>query len=204
MLEKENKFLHIGCGSKNKYQTTKYFSSEAWQEIRFDIDPNANPDLIGTMTNMDQVPDSEFQALYSSHNIEHLYPHEVPVALTEFRRVLDDQGYVVITCPDLQSVCKLVAEDKLVESAYDSPAGPITPLDILYGHRASMSAGNLYMAHKCGFTLNVLLGTFKAAGFESVIGFKREAPYFDLFCIASKAERDDTAMRELLGLHFTL
>jgi hypothetical protein len=44
-----------------------------------------NPDIVGTMTDMSAVADASVDALFSSHNIEHLYPHEVPVALAEFR-----------------------------------------------------------------------------------------------------------------------
>ena len=62
------------------------------------------------------------------------------------RRVLDESGVLVLTCPDLQSVAQLVADDKLLEPAYHAPAGPIAPLDILYGHRPAMAAGNLFMA----------------------------------------------------------
>lgn len=103
---------------------------------------------VGTMTDMASVASESGDAIFSSHNIEHLYPHEVPVALAEFLRVLKPNGFAVITCPDLQAVCALVAEDKLTEPAYTSPAGPITPLDILYGLRSSMQKGNLYMAHR--------------------------------------------------------
>src|SRR5665213_540831 len=35
---------------------------------------------------------------------------------------------------------------------YTSPAGPITPLDMLFGHSDSIASGHLYMAHKTGFT----------------------------------------------------
>jgi hypothetical protein len=45
------------------------------------------------------------------------------------------------------------AEDKLTEPAYQSSAGPI---DILYGHRDYIGAGNLFMAHHCGFTEKAL------------------------------------------------
>lgn len=89
---------------------------------------------------MADVASESVEALFSSHNIEHLYPHEVPVALAEFKRVLKADGFVVITCPDLQSICALVAEDKLTEAAYVSPAGPIAPIDMLYGLRSSMLA----------------------------------------------------------------
>ena len=32
---------------------------------------------------MQVIADGEFDAVYSSHNVEHLYPHEVPLALRE-------------------------------------------------------------------------------------------------------------------------
>jgi predicted SAM-dependent methyltransferase len=194
-------FLHVGCGPKTQEKTTRGFNTSGWKEIRLDIDPKAKPDVVGTMTDMSAVAAGSVQAVFSSHNIEHLYPHEVPVALKEFLRVLDDTGFAVITCPDLQSVCALVAEDKLGEPAYTSPAGPIAPLDILYGHRKAMAQGNLYMAHRCGFTRKVLDGTLRAAGFKAVASLVRPSAY-ELWAVASKNERSDPEMRELAALHF--
>lgn len=198
-------FLHIGCGPKRKDRTTKGFNTPEWQEIRLDIDASVDPDVIGTMTEISAVTSESVDAVYSSHNIEHLYPHEVPLALAEFLRVLKPDGFFVVTCPDLQSVCALIAEDKLTEAAYTSPAGPIAPLDILYGYRPSMSNGNLYMAHRCGFTQKVLSGTLQACGFKSVATIARgRAPFFDLWAVASKSERSESQMRELAALHFPL
>lgn len=195
--------LHVGCGPKRKDRTTAGFNKPDWQEIRLDIDPRVSPDVTGTMTDMSEVASFSVDAIFSSHNIEHLYPHEVPLALAEFLRVLSDDGFTVITCPDLQSVCALVAQDKLTEAAYTSPAGPIAPLDILYGHRPAMAAGNLYMAHRCGFTRKVLQGTLQAAGFKSVATLARgRAPFFDLFALASKSARSEEEMRKLASLHF--
>lgn len=195
------KVLHVGCGPKGKDQTTRGFNTPQWDELRLDIDPSVSPDIIGTMTDMSAVPSASVDAVFSSHNIEHLYVHEVPVALGEFLRVLNDEGFAVITCPDLQSVAALVAEDKLTEPAYVSPAGPITPLDMLYGHRPPMARGNLYMAHRCGFTLKVLMGTLRAAGFASVVGRRRPAA-FDLWALATKREHDDASIRALAAGHF--
>lgn len=196
-------FLHVGCGPKRKDRTTRGFNSPDWTEIRLDIDATVQPDVIGTMTDMSAVVSESVDAIYSSHNIEHLYPHEVPLAFAEFLRVLKPDGFFVVTCPDMQSICKLVAEDKLTEAAYTSPAGPIAPLDILYGHRPSMAQGNLYMAHRCGFTQKVLTGTLQSSGFKTVATMARgRAPFFDLFALASKSERPEAQMRELAGLHF--
>ena len=128
-------FLHVGCGFQNK-SYLKGFDNDNWKEIRLDIDKNVNPDIVGTLTDMSLVKSRSVDAVYSSHNIEHIYPHEVPIALKEFYRVLKDDGIVVITCPDLQSVCEAVVKDKLLEPLYETPEGhKISPIDILYGWR---------------------------------------------------------------------
>ena len=194
------KFLHIGCGPKRKAQTTIGFLN--WDEVRFDIDNSVQPDIVGTMTDMSSVPYESMDAVFSSHNIEHLYPHEVPVALSEFLRVLKPNGFAIITCPDLKSVSELIAQDKLTEPAYTSLAGPIAPLDILYGLRTSMARGNLYMAHRCGFTQKVLTSTLHAAGFNSVCAAARGAPYFDLWACATVKQVDETTLRTLAAAHF--
>lgn len=194
-------FLHVGCGPKKKDRTTRAFAQDDWHEVRLDIDPAARPDIVGTMLDMSAVASSSVDAVFSSHNIEHLYPHEVQTALNEFLRVLRPDGFLVITCPDLQSVAALIADDKLTETAYTSPAGPITPLDILYGHRPHLSSGNLYMAHRCGFTLKVLSATLRTAGFASVAGLRRPS-FFDLWAVAVKGSLQDEELRNLAGRHF--
>jgi predicted SAM-dependent methyltransferase len=196
-------FLHVGCGQNRKERTTVGLNTSDWREIRLDIDASVSPDVTGSMTDMSAVSSASMDALFSSHNIEHLYAHEVPLALSEFLRVLNDEGFAVITCPDLQSVARLVAEDRLLEPAYNSPAGPIAPLDILYGFRPSMARGNLYMAHRCGFTQKVLHGTLLSAGFKSVATMCRgRAPFFDLWTVASKSELADDKLKVLAGQHF--
>ena len=194
--------LHVGCGMKRKAQTTAGFNTEEWQEHRLDIDPAVQPDVTGTMLDMATVQDASMDAIYSSHNIEHLYPHEVPVALREFRRVLKDDGIVVITCPDLQSVAELVAQDKLNEPAYQSPSGPISPLDILYGHRKAMAAGNLYMAHRTGFTARTLMAALQESGFASSIARRQAAPHYALWVAASKSKQPESVLRTLAAAHF--
>lgn len=195
-------FLHVGCGPAYKDRTTPGFNTPEWHELRFDIDESVKPDIVGTMLNMSAVADASVDAVYSSHNIEHLYPHDVPLALAEFKRVLKDDGFVIIACPDLQSVCALIAEDKLTETAYVSPAGPIAPIDILYGFRASMAQGNLYMAHRCGFTQKVLTATLQLAGFAAVGTVKRGHPCYDLYAVATKSMVSDAELRELAMAHF--
>ena len=116
--------------------------------------------------------------------------------------MLKPGGFVVITCPDLQSVCALVAEDKLTNVAYISPAGPSAPIDILYGHRPAMANGNHYMAHRCGFTKTVLTATLQAAGFDMVLPIQRTHPAYDLWAVAALAPITGEEVVELAKQHF--
>lgn len=195
-------FLHVGCGHNRKDQTTSGFAKENWKELRFDINESVEPDYVGTMTDMSAVETSSMDALYSSHNIEHVYAHEVPKALAEFKRVLRPDGFAIITCPDIQAICALVAEGKLTAQAYSSEAGPITPHDVLYGHGASLAAGNLFMAHRCGFTQKVLAKTLEASGFVSQGTAKRPDPCFDLWAVACPVKTSEESLRELAKDHF--
>ena len=195
MSKSAKQLLHVGCGSKSKAQTTAGFNTDEWDEIRYDIDESVNPDIVGSITDLSELKTGSVDAIFSSHNIEHLFAHEVPIALSEFFRVLTPDGMLVITCPDLQSVAELIVQDRLIEPAYDSPAGPISPLDIVYGHRASIKRGNVYMAHRCGFTKRVLSGVLSNAGFKSIASAARKGPHFDLWALASKSEIDHEALR---------
>jgi len=114
--------LHVGCGPMYKSHL-KGFNNDNWKEIRLDIDQKVNPDIVGTITDMNGVKTGSVDAVYSSHNIEHVYPHEVQIVLKEFYRVLKHDGIVVLTCPDLQRVCEAVVNNKLTEPLYETPNG---------------------------------------------------------------------------------
>jgi ubiquinone/menaquinone biosynthesis C-methylase UbiE len=130
------------------------------------------------------VASASVDAVWSSHNLEHLFASEVPLALGEFFRVLRPGGAALITLPDLQAVAELVASDKLEDVAYVSPAGPIAPLDMIYGYGASIARGNVFMAHRTGFTAKTLAGALGRAGFCQV---QVEREGFNLWALADKA-----------------
>lgn len=174
-------FLHVGSGPKNPKKIPAAFQGPQWREVRLDIDPKVSPDIIGDIRAMPAAETSRFDALYSSHNLEHLYPHEAPLALAEFLRVIKPGGHALVTCPDLQAVAAHIAQGNLTQPVYQSPAGPISPLDILYGHRPSLARGNLYMAHRTGFIASTLAQAMAQAGFVDIQVTRRDAPYFDLW-----------------------
>ena len=196
------KFLHVGCGPVPKEHTPFARASDAWTEIRMDIDPAARPDILGHMTDMSAIADQTYDAVYSSHSIEHLYPHEVPVALSEFRRVLKPTGFSLITCPDLQSVCALVAQGNLEDAAYVSMVGPIAAIDMIYGYRKAMAAGNLFMAHRTGFTAGTLRDALQRAGFAAIANKRRPAPAFDLWALAFRDAQPEAEVRDAAIAYF--
>jgi predicted O-linked N-acetylglucosamine transferase (SPINDLY family) len=160
--------LHVGCGSPEAGKLPEYFSPTLWKELRLDIDPQVNPDFVASTTDMRVVPSASVQALYSSHNIEHLFVSEVPRALAEFLRVLEPGGFALVTLPDLRAAAERVLRDEQELPVYQSPAGPINALDMIYGYAPFVEGGNNFMLHKTGFTAGSLLRTLARAGFERI------------------------------------
>jgi len=172
--------LHVGCGCQS---LPPYFSPDSWLETRLDIDPVVKPEVICSMTDMQPIKEASFDAIWSSHNLEHLYAHEVLLALREFYRVLKFGGIAYLLLPDIQAVAAEVATGNLEGILYQSPAGPISAIDILWGHRKSIQAGNDYMSHKTGFTAQTLGEKLAAVGFRAQIE-RRE--FWELLAIAEK------------------
>lgn len=190
--------LNVGCGAARPERLPAAFRSAKWREIRLDIDPAVAPDIIGDIQNLSGIPDACIDAIWSSHNLEHLNAYEVPAALAEFRRVLKPDGFVLISVPDLRAVARQVAEDNLSSPLYNSAAGPITPLDMLFGHQASLQKGNHYMAHRCGFTATTLGQALADAGFAEAR--VHEGSRWDLWALATMPQTSPQVYVELAGV----
>jgi ubiquinone/menaquinone biosynthesis C-methylase UbiE len=160
--------LHVGCGAAEAESLHQKFRGPDWREVRLDLDPSVNPDVLASIIDMRQIADGSADAVWSSHNLEHLSAHEVPLALREFFRVLKPGGFVLITLPDLQQVAEFIVADKLEDVAYESPAGPITPLDCVFGLGSAIATGHPLMAHRTGFTEKTLRMHLQRAGFGDV------------------------------------
>lgn len=168
--------LNVGCGSKGPSggrPIDPQFQGDGWREIRLDIEPAVEPDIVASVTDMGVVPDQRADALWSSHNVEHLFYHEVGLALKEFFRVIKPGGVAVVCTPNMQMVAEQVTRGELEKPLYHSPAGPICPIDVLWGHRAHIAAGHHHMAHKTGFTPQTLGAHLLRAGFKPIRLSKR-------------------------------
>ena len=162
--------LHAGCGGD---------PLPAWlgecEEVRLDIDPAHRPHIVASMVALGDI--GPFDAVVSQHSLEHLYRHEVKTALCEFRRVLKPGGFAFIVVPDLEDVRPT---DDVV---YEAPCGPITGLDMYYGHQRKLEE-TPYMAHRTGFVKATLEGEFADAGFSRCE--VRRVPDFNLIGVGIK------------------
>lgn len=97
------KVLHAGCGPTEPLPPLfqELFGDDI-EEVRLDVDPDTKPDIVASILNLGDI--GPFHVVYASHVIEHLYPHEVPIALREFRRVLAEDGFALIFVPDLEGL----------------------------------------------------------------------------------------------------
>lgn len=168
-VESRKNVLHVGCGEYHPLKLPRAeFPEEVWNEVRLDIDSGVRPNVVASITSMPMVRDESCEAVYSSHNLEHLDAHEVPLALTEFIRVLKPGGFLLLFVPDMQVVAKLVVEDKIEDTAYVSSEGPITPHDMIYGFGRDLAKGNHFMAHRSGFTASSLRRKLQDCGFVDI------------------------------------
>ena len=190
-------FLHVGCGRARPNRLPPCFAQAGWREIRLDIDPEVCPDIVASMTDMGKVPDGTFDAVWSSHNLEHLHSFEVPLALGEFVRVLKPDGFVLINLPDLRAVARYILADNLNNPMYSAEAGIITPLDVLFGHQRSLQEGRHFMAHRTGFTASTLGKLLLDAGFAEVR--VTEGRSWDLWALALKPDSPLNLLDEMAG-----
>ena len=160
--------LNIGSGYPLRQKLPPMFQGPEWRELRHDVDAGVNPDILCPLTDLSPVATGSIDAIWSSHNLVHLHRHDVPRALSEFLRVLRPGGLLLARVLNLRRVCEYIAADALDGEVYRAPSGPITPLDMLYGHVGSIAQGAAYMAHKSGFTGTTLCQLLVAAGFVEV------------------------------------
>lgn len=159
------RILNVGGNSKAIPLPAIY---TGWEHLLLDIDPAGNPDIVCDARELAQQPAATCDAVYCSHNLEHYYRHDVARVLAGFAHVMKPDGFVHIVVPDIGGVMRhMVQKNMDIEDVlYQSPAGPITVRDVLYGYGAEIErSGNPFFAHKTGFTQKSLCATLQAAGF---------------------------------------
>jgi predicted SAM-dependent methyltransferase len=120
------------------------------------------------------VDDGTVEEILAEHLIEHLTNHDVDRFLTECRRVLCDDGKLIVECPDLGALCAAFIDANEYER-YVSLNGGWPLAAQIFGHqRGHGVAGILAQTHKSGFTrqrlVDVLVGhRFRVVSFHEPV-----------------------------------
>ena len=182
------KLLNVGGNSKAIPLPPPF---AGFEHLLLDIDPRGAPDVLCDARELQSLQAGQFDAVYCSHNLEHYYRHDVPRVLGGFRHILKDSGFAYIRVPDMQEVMKLAVERDLDidDVLYQSPAGPIMVLDVMYGYTVEIErSGQDFFAHKTGFSQKSLLLALQRAGFTQVYS---STGNLEITAIAFKTAPDD-------------
>jgi len=153
-----------GIGIKDLLYTEVF---EGMREISLDIDNKFNPDILADITDISHIPNNYVNCAYTSHMIEHIDYFKVPSVISELLRVCKPGGYVRILTPNLQVIGEKIASGDLLDVVYESAGGPISPIDIIYGHRHSVHKNRVdFMRHRTGFSRKVFEHIAKEHGFD--------------------------------------
>jgi SAM-dependent methyltransferase len=143
----------IGCGI-----WTPYFENAVVK--RFDINPNAHPDIVCDVRAIPEV-DETFDMVYANHVLEHFYFWEAPEVLKEWTRILKVNGEIKLRVPNL----KWAAQEIL--KACDNPDYDANyAWGGFYGTRRDVRATepDSTQIHRCGYTARSLENLLRFVG----------------------------------------
>ncbi|HEV2334696.1 MAG TPA: class I SAM-dependent methyltransferase [Stellaceae bacterium] len=186
--------VNLGSGAKGASWLPAMFAE--WRQLRIDSNANVAPDILADVTDLSAIESGSADVVWSAHCLQHLYLFQVGQMITEAYRILADDGFLCVIVPDLQAIGEYIVNDQLGEVVYESPAGPVTAYDIIFGFGPHLERGHFGMAHKSGFTPNVLLEQLREAPFAQIMMQRR--PNHELAAVACKREPADDAEREAL------
>lgn len=181
------KVLNVGGNNKAIPLPPQYAK---YEHLLLDIDPSGSPDIVCDARELTALEGGQFDAIYCSHNLEHYYRHEVPIVLAGFLHVLKEGGFAQIRVPDISEVMRITIDRGLDidDVLYQSAAGPIMVLDVLYGHTVQIErSGQDFYAHKTGFTQKSLVTALSKAGFSKIYSM---AGSLEINAIVFKGEPD--------------
>jgi len=162
-----------------------------YDHVLLDIDPAVKPDIIWDALDLKALNPDQFDLVYSSHNLEHFYDHQVPVVLAGMLHVLKPGGAVHIRVPDIVGAFRVMIDSgkELTDTLYVTKRGfPVRTLDVIYGWGWVIAqSGQPFFAHKTGFSVKTLYRALAQAGFTGLEIYKSD---IELKGIGYKAQKE--------------
>lgn len=147
-LEENMTKLNLHIGGQQAHPDWKILDIEARPEV----------DFVGNASCLSQFQDHSIEKIYASHILEHFYHalnDELLSTLREWYRVLKPGGYLLVSVPDLRTLCWLYLNPNC--SVHDR----LDLVAIMYGGQT-----NAYDVHKVGFDFDILKLCLEGVGFQ--------------------------------------
>jgi FkbM family methyltransferase len=123
-----------------------------------DIEQRPEVDYVMDASKLNLFEDNSVDTIYASHVLEHFYyniNNELTNTLREWYRVLKVGGKLLISVPDLKTLCQLYSQPNL------TPDLRFHLMRIIFGGQT-----NIYDIHKVGFDIDILGMYLKSVGFK--------------------------------------
>jgi predicted SAM-dependent methyltransferase len=145
-----------------------------------DVEPRPEVDYVGNATNLSHFNNDSIDIIYASHVLEHFYynlDNELVNTLKEWYRVLKPGGKVLISVPDLKTLCWLYLHPNMM------PIERHHLMRVIFGGQT-----NVYDIHKVGFDFEIMIMYLEEAGFTEY----EQVSEFNLFDDCSRLRILDT------------
>jgi predicted SAM-dependent methyltransferase len=160
--------LHIG-GTETK---------EGWAIL--DVEARPEVDIVSDASCLDKIPDNSVAVIYASHVLEHFHyglESKLINTLSEWYRVLQPEGQLLISVPDLKTLCWLFINPSFTALERHHI------MRIIFGGQT-----NQYDVHYVGFDYEVLGSYLQEVGFSTI----EQVSEFNLFRDCSSLRILDT------------
>jgi len=122
-----------------------------------DIEQRPEVDYIGDASDLSQFEDESIDVIYASHVLEHFYynlNYELAFTLAEWHRVLKKGGQLMISVPDLRTLCWMYIYPEIdTDTRFHI-------MRMIFGGQT-----NQYDVHKVGFDFDILCRYLADTGF---------------------------------------
>lgn len=152
--------------------------SHGWTIL--DIDERPEVDIVSNASHLEKIADESVSMIYASHVVEHFHyglDNQLVNTLSEWHRVLQPGGKLLVSVPDLKTLCWLFLNPNF--TIYERHH----LMRIIFGGQT-----NQYDVHYTGFDFEILGSYLQEAGFSNI----EQVSEFNLFNDCSSLRILDT------------